>query len=65
MSSLSFFGATFDLLFADGQLKPEYTVFGTISDEGLKVIDSLIPPDYDGRSERLSNLVFNSIDIEG
>ncbi|WP_280183580.1 protein kinase domain-containing protein [Nocardia cyriacigeorgica] len=65
MSSLSFFGATFSLLFADGQLNPEYTVFGTISDEGLKVIDSLIPPDYDGRSERLSNLVFNSIDIEG
>ncbi|MBF6436082.1 caspase family protein [Nocardia cyriacigeorgica] len=64
MEALPIFGATFDMLFADTHLVPEYTVFGTISYEGLEVIDSLIPPDYDGRSEQLNNLVFTSIDIE-
>ncbi|WP_280475362.1 caspase, EACC1-associated type [Nocardia asiatica] len=64
MDSLTFFGTTFSIFFADSQLLPEATVFGTVSDRGLQVIDSLIPPDYDGQSDRLNNLLLISIDIE-
>ncbi|WP_052372923.1 protein kinase domain-containing protein [Amycolatopsis taiwanensis] len=65
MDDFSFFGTTFSLFFADAQLVPEYTVFGTVSDEGLKVIDSLIPKDYDGQSDQLDKIVFTSVDIQG
>ena len=34
-------GSQFFLVFGDAQLQPSYTVFGTISDAGLKVIDDI------------------------
>jgi len=34
-------GSQFFLVYGDAQLRPDYTVFGTISDEGLRVIDQI------------------------
>ncbi len=64
MDDLAFFGTTFAMHFGDSQLVPEYTVFGTISEEGLKFIDSLIPPGYDGQSDQLDSVIFTSVDIQ-
>ncbi|MBA3575086.1 MAG: peptidylprolyl isomerase [Pseudonocardiales bacterium] len=34
-------GSQFFLVYGDAQLPPDYTVFGTVSDEGLRVIDQV------------------------
>ena len=41
-------GSQFFLVFGDAQLQPSYTVFGSISDAGLKVIDDIARAGDDG-----------------
>ena len=41
-------GSQFFLVFGDAQLQPNYTVFGTISEAGLKVIDDIARAGDDG-----------------
>jgi peptidyl-prolyl cis-trans isomerase B (cyclophilin B) len=41
-------GSQFFLVYGDAQLQPSYTVFGTISDAGLKVIDDIARAGDDG-----------------
>jgi peptidyl-prolyl cis-trans isomerase B (cyclophilin B) len=44
-------GSQFFLVFGDAQLPPSYTVFGTISEAGLKVIDDIAKAGDDGAYE--------------
>ncbi|GAA3430953.1 hypothetical protein GCM10018954_005540 [Kutzneria kofuensis] len=41
-------GSQFFLVYGDAQLQPNYTVFGTISEAGLKVIDDIAKAGDDG-----------------
>ncbi|MCX2732333.1 peptidylprolyl isomerase [Saccharopolyspora sp. NFXS83] len=41
-------GSQFFMVFGDAQLSPDYTVFGTISEDGLKVIDDVARAGHDG-----------------
>ncbi|MFF5988752.1 peptidylprolyl isomerase [Prauserella flavalba] len=44
-------GSQFFMVFGEAPLSPDYTVFGTISDEGLKVIDDVARGGHDGAFE--------------
>ncbi|MGP4019955.1 peptidylprolyl isomerase [Saccharopolyspora sp. 5N708] len=44
-------GSQFFMVFGDAPLSPDYTVFGTISEEGLKVIDTIARAGHDGAFE--------------
>ncbi|EHR51612.1 peptidyl-prolyl cis-trans isomerase (rotamase) - cyclophilin family [Saccharomonospora marina XMU15] len=41
-------GGQFFMVYGDAALSPDYTVFGTITDEGLKVIDKVARAGHDG-----------------
>jgi len=44
-------GSQFFLVYGDAQLRPDYTVFGTIPDGGLRVIDEIARRGHDGSLE--------------
>ena len=44
-------GSQFFMVYGDAPLPPDYTVFGTIDDEGLEVIDEIARAGHDGRFE--------------
>lgn len=44
-------GSQFFMVYGDAPLPPDYTVFGTIDDEGLEVIDGIARAGHDGRFE--------------
>ncbi|GAA0522052.1 peptidylprolyl isomerase [Saccharopolyspora subtropica] len=44
-------GSQFFMVFGEAPLSPDYTVFGTISEEGLKVIDGIARAGHDGAFE--------------
>jgi peptidyl-prolyl cis-trans isomerase B (cyclophilin B) len=44
-------GSQFFMVYGDGQLPPQYTVFGSISPEGLQVIDSIARRGHNGSFE--------------
>ncbi|MCY7343452.1 MAG: peptidylprolyl isomerase [Pseudonocardia sp.] len=41
-------GSQFFMVYGDGQLPPEYTAFGSISPEGLQVVDAIAAAGHDG-----------------
>lgn len=41
-------GSQFFMVYGDGQLPPEYTAFGSISPEGLRVVDAVATAGHDG-----------------
>ncbi|WP_156753765.1 peptidylprolyl isomerase [Actinokineospora pegani] len=41
-------GSQFFIVFGDSQLPPQYTVFGTVSEDGLKVVDEVAGQGVDG-----------------
>lgn len=44
-------GSQFFMVYGEAPLPPDYTVFGTIDDEGLEVIDEIARAGHDGRFE--------------
>ncbi|GAA2802421.1 peptidylprolyl isomerase [Saccharopolyspora taberi] len=44
-------GSQFFMVFGEAPLSPDYTVFGTISEDGLKVIDDIARAGHDGAFE--------------
>jgi peptidyl-prolyl cis-trans isomerase B (cyclophilin B) len=44
-------GSQFFMVYGEAPLPPDYTVFGTIDDEGLEVIDGIARAGHDGRFE--------------
>src|SRR2546423_15462316 len=44
-------GSQFFLVYANSQLSPEYTVFGTIAPEGLPVLDAIASKGHNGAFE--------------
>ncbi|SDZ22547.1 peptidyl-prolyl cis-trans isomerase B (cyclophilin B) [Saccharopolyspora shandongensis] len=44
-------GSQFFMVFGEAPLSPDYTVFGTISEDGLKVIDGIARAGHDGAFE--------------
>ena len=64
-------GSQFFMVFGDAQLSPDYTVFGTISPEGLKVIDDVARAGHDGAFDSSAGgghpnkqVTFNKINVQ-
>ncbi|MER7078099.1 peptidylprolyl isomerase [Saccharopolyspora kobensis] len=59
----AYYGSYFSLYFEDGQ-KGDATVFGTISEEGLKLIDNKRRESNDVHNESLKEIIITSVDIQ-
>ncbi|TDC88674.1 peptidylprolyl isomerase [Saccharopolyspora aridisoli] len=64
-------GSQFFMVFGDAQLSPDYTVFGTISPEGLEVIDGVARAGHDGAFDSSAGgghpheqVTFNKINVQ-
>lgn len=64
-------GSQFFMVFGDAPLSPDYTVFGTISEEGLQVIDGIARAGHDGAFEPSpggghpkENVTFEKVDVQ-
>jgi peptidyl-prolyl cis-trans isomerase B (cyclophilin B) len=64
-------GSQFFMVFGEAPLSPDYTVFGTISEEGLKVIDGIARAGHDGAFEPSPGgghpnqpVVFNKVEVQ-
>jgi peptidyl-prolyl cis-trans isomerase B (cyclophilin B) len=65
-------GSQFFMVFGEAPLSPDYTVFGTISEEGLKVIDGIARAGHDGAFEPSPGgghpkqpVTFNKVEVQG
>lgn len=65
-------GSQFFMVFGDAPLPPDYTVFGAIDDEGLKVIDEVARAGHDGAfdpspggGKPLTQVTFTDVTVEG
>ncbi|MEV0087903.1 peptidylprolyl isomerase [Saccharopolyspora sp. NPDC050642] len=64
-------GSQFFMVFGEAPLSPDYTVFGTISEDGLKVIDGIARAGHDGAFEPSpggghpkQEVKFESVDVQ-
>jgi peptidyl-prolyl cis-trans isomerase B (cyclophilin B) len=62
-------GSQFFMVFGEAPLPPDYTVFGTISDEGLEVLDAvaqdgIAEPGPDGTGKPNTPVTFTDVTVE-